>query len=129
MVAYVRGLLAEVERENGWTLAEAAGDAGPEGMQRLLNFYAWDCDGLRDDVRDVVVEAIGDERTGVLIVDETGFLKKGNRSAGVARQYSGTAGRIENSQVGVFLAYASGRGRALIDRELDLPKAWTEDRQ
>src|SRR5690606_3403423 len=94
MVAYVRGLLAEVERKNGWTLAEAAGDAGPEGMQRLLNFYAWDCGGLRDDVRDVVVEAIGDEKAGVLIVDETGFLKKGNRSAGVARQYSGTAGRI-----------------------------------
>ena len=128
MVAYVRGLLAEVERKNGWTLAEAAGDAGPEGMQRLLNFYAWDCGGLRDDVRDVVVEAIGDEKAGVLIVDETGFLKKGNRSAGVARQYSGTAGRIENSQIGVFLAYASDRGRALIDRELYLPKAWTEDR-
>ncbi|MCD2115090.1 IS701 family transposase [Rhodococcus rhodochrous] len=128
MVAYVRGLLAEVERKNGWTLAEAAGDAGPEGMQRLLNFYAWDGDGLRDDVREVVVEAIGDEGAGVLIVDETGFLKKGNKSAGVARQYSGTAGRIENSQIGVFLAYASDRGRALIDRELYLPKAWTEDR-
>lgn len=129
MVAYVRGLLAEVERKNGWTLAEAAGDVGPERMQRLLNFYAWDCDGLRDDVRDVVVEAIGDEQTGVLIVDETGFLKKGNSSAGVARQYSGTARRIENSQVGVFLAYVSDRGRALIDRELYLPKAWTDDRQ
>ncbi|WP_372462427.1 IS701 family transposase [Rhodococcus pyridinivorans] len=128
MVAYVRGLLAEVERKNGWTLAEAAGDTGPEGMQRLLNFYAWDGDGLRDDVRDVVVEAIGDEKTGVLIVDETGFLKKGNKSAGVARQYSGTAGRIENSQIGVFLAYSSDRGRALIDRELYLPKAWTENR-
>ncbi|KSZ55930.1 endonuclease DDE [Rhodococcus pyridinivorans KG-16] len=124
----MRGLLAEVERKNGWTLAEAAGDTGPEGMQRLLNFYTWDCDGLRNDVRDVVVEAIGDEQTGVLIVDETGFLKKGNRSAGVARQYSGTAGRIENSQIGVFLAYASDRGRALIDRELYLPKAWTENR-
>lgn len=129
MGAYLRGLLAEVERKNGWTLAEAAGDAGPEGMQRLLNFYAWDCDGLRDDVRDVVVEAIGDETAGVLIVDETGFLKKGNKSAGVARQYSGTAGRIENSQVGVFLAYASDRGRALIDRELYLPKTWTADRE
>ncbi|MBS9375990.1 hypothetical protein GON09_005011 [Rhodococcus sp. B50] len=128
MGAYVRGLLAEVERKNGWTLAEAAGDTGPEGMQRLLNFYTWDCDGLRNDVRDVVVEAIGDEQTGVLIVDETGFLKKGNRSAGVARQYSGTAGRIENSQIGVFLAYASDRGRALIDRELYLPKSSTEDR-
>ncbi|WP_421097777.1 IS701 family transposase [Rhodococcus sp. As11] len=129
MGAYMRGLLAEVERKNGWTLAEAAGDTGPEGMQRLLNFYAWDCDGLRDDVRQIVVETIGDDKSGVLIVDETGFLKKGTRSAGVARQYSGTAGRIENSQIGVFLAYASDRGRALIDRELYLPKAWTEDRQ
>ncbi|WP_373418896.1 IS701 family transposase [Rhodococcus opacus] len=116
-------------RKNGWTLAEAAGDAGPEGMQRLLNFYSWDCEGLRDDVREVVVETIGDADKGVLIVDETGFLKKGTRSAGVARQYSGTAGRIENSQIGVFLAYASDRGRALIDRELYLPKAWTEDRE
>ncbi|MHA4854797.1 IS701 family transposase [Rhodococcus sp. MSC1_016] len=128
MGAYMRGLLGEVERKNGWTLAEAAGDAGPEGMQRLLNFYSWDCEGLRDDVREVVVETIGDADKGVLIVDETGFLKKGTRSAGVARQYSGTAGRIENSQIGVFLAYASDRGRALIDRELYLPKVWTEDR-
>ncbi|AWK76104.1 hypothetical protein CBI38_31700 (plasmid) [Rhodococcus oxybenzonivorans] len=96
MAAYVRGLLGEVERKNGWTLAEAAGDAGPEGMQRLLNFYSWDCEGLRDDVREVLVETIGDADKGVLIVDETGFLKKGTRSAGVARQYSGTAGRVEN---------------------------------
>ncbi|MBB5891420.1 SRSO17 transposase [Kutzneria kofuensis] len=125
---YVKGLLAEIERKNGWTLAEAAGDAGPEGMQRLLNFYAWDADGLRDDVRAAVVERIGDGEQGVLIVDETGFLKKGAHSAGVARQYSGTAGRIENSQIGVFLAYASPRGRALIDRELYLPKDWTDDR-
>ncbi|MEV0705919.1 IS701 family transposase [Saccharopolyspora sp. NPDC050389] len=126
---YVRGLLSEVERKNGWTLAEAAGDAGPEGMQRLLNFYAWDTDGLRDDVRSAVVEHIGDADQGVLIVDETGFLKKGTKSAGVGRQYSGTAGRIENSQIGVFLAYASPRGRALIDRELYLPKDWTDDRE
>ncbi|WP_399341820.1 IS701 family transposase [Umezawaea sp. Da 62-37] len=125
---YVRGLLSEVERKNGWTLAEAVGDAGPEGMQRLLNFYAWDTDGVRDDVRAAVVEAIGDAQDGVLIVDETGFLKKGVKSAGVGRQYSGTAGRIENSQIGVFLAYASSRGRALIDRELYLPKDWTGDR-
>lgn len=117
------------ERKNRWTLAEAAGDAGPEGMQRLLNFYSWNCEGLRDDVREVVVETIGDADKGVLIVDETGFLKKGTKSAGVARQYSGTAGRIENSQIGVFLAYASDRGRALIDRELYLPKAWAEDRE
>ncbi|SES36734.1 SRSO17 transposase [Lentzea xinjiangensis] len=126
---YVSGLLSAVERKNGWTLAEAAGDAGPEGMQRLLNFYAWDTDGLRDDVRGAVAEAIGDAGNGVLIVDETGFLKKGAKSAGVGRQCSGTAGRIENSQIGVFLAYASPRGRALIDRELYLPKDWTENRE
>src|SRR5690349_1123898 len=128
MRSYLRGLLSEAERKNGWTLAETAGDAGPERMQRLLNFYAWDTDGLRDDVRDVVVECLGDAHQGVLIVDETGFLKKGTKSAGVARQYSGTAGRIENSQIGVFLAYASEHGRALMDRELYLPKEWVDDR-
>jgi len=126
--SYLRGLLSETERKNGWTLGEAAGDAGPEKMQRLLNFYAWDADGVRDDVRQAVVEAIGDEHQGVLVLDETGFLKKGTQSAGVARQYSGTAGRIENCQIGVFLAYASPHGRALIDRELYLPKEWTADR-
>ena len=126
--SYLRGLLSETERKNGWTLGEAAGDAGPEKMQRLLNFYPWDTDGVRDDVRDSVVKAIGDVEQGVLILDETGFLKKGTQSAGVARQYSGTAGRIENSQIGVFLAYASPHGRALIDRELYLPKEWTTDR-
>ncbi|MFB7130062.1 IS701 family transposase [Kitasatospora sp. NPDC056273] len=129
MVSYLRGLLGEAERKNGWTLAEAAGDDGPQGMQRLLNHYQWDADALRDDVRDAVLENIGDPHDGVLILDETGFLKKGVRSAGVARQYSGTAGRIENSQVAVFLAYGSNRGRALIDRELYLPKAWTSDRE
>jgi SRSO17 transposase len=87
MAGYVRGLLGELERKNGWSLAETAGDTGPEGMQRLLNSYSWDTDGLRDDVRQVVLEAIGDPEAGVLIVDETGFLKKGTRSAGVARQY------------------------------------------
>ncbi|MCQ4122089.1 IS701 family transposase [Rhodococcus tibetensis] len=97
-------------------------------MQRLLNFYSWDCEGLRDDVREVVVETIGDADKGVLIVDETGFLKKGTRSAGVAWQYSGTAGRIENSQIGVSLAYASDRGQGQNDRELYLPKAWIGDR-
>jgi len=128
MAAYLRGLLAEVERKNGWTLAETVGEAGPQGMQRLLNFYAWDADGVRDDVRDAVVEALADAERGVLIADETGFVKKGTKSAGVAHQYSGTAGRIENSQIGVFLAYASDRGRALIDRELYLPKEWIADR-
>ncbi len=106
MGVYLRGLLSETKRKNGWTLAEVAGDGGPQGMQRLLNFYAWDAEGVRDDVRAVVAEALGDSQRGVLIVDETGFVKKGTKSAGVARQYSGTAGRIENSQVGVFAAYA-----------------------
>lgn len=129
MVSYLRGLLSEAERKNGWTLAEAAGDDGPQGMQRLLNHYLWDADALRDDVRDAVVEQIGDPDRGILILDETGFLKKGIKSAGVARQYSGTAGRIENSQIGVFLAYGSDRGRALIDRELYLPKDWISDRE
>jgi SRSO17 transposase len=129
MVSYLRGLLSGTERKIGWTLAEASGDTGPQGMQRLLNHYQWDGDALRDDVRDAVVEHIGDPVRGVLILDETGFLKKGVRSAGVGRQYSGTAGRIENSQIGVFLAYGSDRGRALIDRELYLPKDWTSDRE
>src|ERR671916_3535831 len=129
MAAYLRGLLGELERKNGWALAEAVGDTGPQGMQRLLNFYAWDADGVRDDVAAVVVEALGDAEHGVLIVDETGFVKKGTKSAGVARQYSGTAGRVENSQVGVFAAYASPRGRGLIDRELYIPKDWFTDRQ
>jgi SRSO17 transposase len=126
--AYVRGLLAPLAGKNGWTLAEVAGDATPDGMQRLLNSANWDADGVRDDLRSYVVEHLG-EPGGVLIVDETGFLKKGIRSAGVQRQYSGTAGRIENCQLGVFLAYATSKGRTLIDRELYLPKAWIADRE
>jgi SRSO17 transposase len=124
---YVSGLVAGLERKNGWTLAERAGEAGPDGMQRLLRRADWDVDGVRDDVRGYVVEHLGG-RDGVLIADETGFLKKGTRSAGVQRQYSGTAGRTENCQVGTFLAYASARGHALIDRELYLPQSWIEDR-
>jgi SRSO17 transposase len=125
--AYVRGLLAPLASKNGWTLAEAAGDATPDGMQRLLNRAAWDADGVRDDVRAYVARHLG-AADGVLVVDETGFLKKGTRSAGVQRQYSGTAGRVENCQLGVFCAYATGKGRALIDRELYLPKSWLADR-
>ena len=126
--AYVLGLLSHAERKNGWTLAEFAGDLTPDGMQRLLNFYAWDAGAVRDAVRRYVVKNLGDP-AAVLAVDETGFLKKGTKSAGVARQYTGTAGRIENAQVGVFLAYAAPDGsRALIDRELYLPEKWTEDR-
>src|SRR5215472_6162541 len=125
--AYVRGLLAPLASKNGWTLAEAAGDATPDGMQRLLNGAAWDAGGVRDDVRGYVARHLG-AADGVLVVDETGFLKKGARSAGVQRQYSGTAGRVENCQLGVFCGYVTGKGRALVDRELYLPKSWTEDR-
>ncbi|MBB5830040.1 SRSO17 transposase [Micromonospora carbonacea] len=114
-------------RKNGWTLAEQAGDVSPDGMQRLLRWADWDVDAVRDDVRDYVIEHLGD-RQGVLIVDDTGFLKKGTRSAGVQRQYSGTAARTENCQVGVFLAYRSSQGHALIDRQLYLPTSWTDDR-
>jgi SRSO17 transposase len=123
---FLRGLLGDVERKNGWQLAEHARETTPDGMQRLLTSARWDADALRDDVRAYVVEHLGDPG-GVLVVDETGFLKKGNKSAGVQRQYSGTAGRIENCQVGVFLTYASARGRALIDRELYLPTQWAAD--
>ncbi|MFJ7243652.1 IS701 family transposase [Kitasatospora sp. NPDC098652] len=127
-LAYMRGLLAPLERKNGWTVAEEAGHGGPDRIQRLLNRIDWDADGVLDDVREYVVEHLADPG-GVLIVDDTGFLKKGIRSAGVQRQYSGTAGRTENAQVGVFLAYASMHGRTLIDRALYLPKSWTDDRE
>jgi SRSO17 transposase len=126
--AYLRGLLVLLASKNGWTLAEAAGNKTPDKMQRLLNRAGWDADGVRDDVRGYVARHLGDAG-GVLIVDEPGFVKKGTRSAGVLRQYSGTAGRVENCQLGVFLAYAAPRGRALVDRELYLPKSWTEDRE
>jgi SRSO17 transposase len=125
---YLRGLLSGLERKNGWTLAEQAGDRSPDATQRLLNHADWDADAVRDDLREYVVEYLADE-SAVLVIDETGFLKKGSKSAGVARQYSGTAGRVENSQIGVFLAYAAAAGRTFIDRELYLPKAWTEDRE
>ncbi|HET9974795.1 MAG TPA: IS701 family transposase [Streptosporangiaceae bacterium] len=126
--AYLLGLLSQAERKNGWTLAEFAGDATPDGLQRLLNFSPWDEDGCRDALSRYVVSRLGDPGA-VLAVDETGFLKKGKMSAGVARQYTGTAGRVENCQVGVFLAYAAPDGsRALIDRELYLPEKWTADR-
>lgn len=125
--SYLMGLLAPVERKNGWQLAEAAGDASPDRMQRLVNQARWDSRGVRDDLRGYVAEHLGDGG-GVLIADETGFIKKGTRSAGVQRQYSGTAGRVENCQLAVFLAYASQRGRALLDAELYLPRSWTGDR-
>jgi SRSO17 transposase len=125
--AYLETVLGGAERRNGWQLAEAAGEATPYGMQRLIASASWDADAVRDDLRVYVVEHLGDPG-GVLIVDETGFLKKGDQSAGVQRQYSGTAGRIDNCQVGGVLAYASARGHAFLDRELYLPAEWCADR-
>lgn len=124
--AYVKGLLGGAERKNGWQLAEQAGEATPYGMQQFLYRGDWSADSVRDAVRGYVAEHLGD-RQGVLVIDETGFVKKGKHSAGVARQYSGTAGRVENCQIGVFLGYVSPKGRTLIDRELYLPKVWTDD--
>src|SRR5215216_6149777 len=126
VLAYLRGLLGNVGRKNGWQLAEHAGERTPDGMQRLLATADWDPDLVRDDLRAYVVEHLGDPG-GVLVVDETGFLKKGTTSVGVQRQYSGTAGKVDNCQLGMFLAYASPRGRAFIDRELYLPRGWIQD--
>jgi len=123
---YLIGLLSGADRKNGWQLAEATGEATPHGMQELLNRAVWDADAVRDDLRAYVVEHLGDP-AAVLVVDETGFLKKGTKSAGVQRQYSGTAGRIENSQIGVFLAYAGAHGHAFLDRDLYLPQGWADD--
>jgi SRSO17 transposase len=124
---YLRGLSANVERKNGWQLAEQAGYTHPRGIQRVLDRYAWDADTVRDDLRTWVVSALGDPG-GVLVIDETGFPKQGTRSAGVARQYCGTLGKIANCQVGVFLGYASARGYAGIDRALFVPAGWFADR-
>jgi SRSO17 transposase len=124
--AFVLGLLSGLGRKNCWTIAEHAGDATPDGMQHLLAGARWDADAVRDDVRAYVVEHLGDPGA-VLVVDETGDLKKGTASAGVQRQYTGTAGRVENCQVAVFLSYASRRGHALIDRDLYVPNSWIAD--
>jgi SRSO17 transposase len=123
---FLAGLLDPLERRNGWQLAEALGERSPDGVQRLLRTARWDADAVRDDLRAYVVEHLGDP-AAVLVIDETGFLKKGTKSVGVARQYSGTAGRIENCQIGVFLGYASRYGHAFLDRGLYLPKGWAED--
>jgi SRSO17 transposase len=123
---YLAGLLGRAARKNGWQLAEETGERHPRGVQRLLDAAHWDADAVRDDLRDYVMAHLGDPEA-VLVVDETGFLKKGTKSAGVQRQYSGTAGRRENSQVGVFLVYATRRGRAFLDRALYLPQGWADD--
>jgi SRSO17 transposase len=120
--------MSPVQRKNGWQIAEEMGEASPYAMQHLLDRARWDCDEVRDELRRYVRETIA-EPNAVLVIDETGFLKKGRKSVGVQRQYSGTAGRIENGQVGVFLSYASSRGHTLVDRELYLPKSWTDDQE
>jgi SRSO17 transposase len=124
---YLVGLLGNARRKNGWQMAESMGELQPRATQRVLGGSCWDANEVLDDLRGYVVEHLGDEESGVLIVDETGFLKKGEKSVGVARQYTGTAGKRENCQVGVFLCYASKEGAAFIDRALYLPREWTED--
>lgn len=125
--AFVLGLLAGLPRVNCWTVAEYAGAVSPDAMQHLLARASWDHDGVRDDLRGYVVEHLGED-DAVLVVDETGDVKKGTATVGVQRQYTGTAGRIENSQVAVYLVYAGQRGHAFIDRKLYLPRTWTDDR-
>ncbi len=129
VLGYLKGLLSPLERKNGWHLASANSEATPDGVQRLLNAAEWSADEVRDDLRQYVVEHLGGSQAGsVVVIDETGFIKKGTKSVGVKRQYSGTAGRVENCQVGVFLTYsAAGKGRCLIDRELYLPGEWAAD--
>ena len=120
------GMVSGLDRKNCWTIAEHRGDATPDGLQHLLSRAKWDADAVRDDLRDYVIDAFGDPGA-ILVVDETGDVKKGVHSVGVQRQYTGTAGRIENAQVAVYLTYAAPRGHALIDRALYLPRCWAED--
>src|SRR6266498_1536220 len=126
-LAYLQGILGETARKNGWQLAEHAGEICPDGMQRLLSSAVWDTDGVRDDLRHYVLEQLG-RQGAVIAIDETSFLKRGKKSAGVGLQYCGTTGRVENCQVGVFLSYVTAKGHTLIDRELYLPLDWCEDR-
>jgi SRSO17 transposase len=128
VMAYLRGLLSEAERKNSWQVAEVCGESTPYGFQYLLSRADWDADAVREELRRYVVQHLGDPH-GVLVLDETGFPKKGRHSAGVARQYSGTLGKVDNCQIGVFLSYASPLGYALLDRELYLPQEWTDDRE
>ena len=127
-LTYIQGLMSSAERKNGWQVSEEVGEATPYAVQHLLARAKWDCDGVRDALRAYVSDTLASP-TGVLVIDETGFLKKGRKSVGVQRQYSGTVGRIENCQVGVFLSYASSRGHTLLDRELYVPKSWIDDQE
>ncbi len=124
---YLRGLLTEAERKNSWQVAEAVGDPIPDRMQRLLYRVPWDADAARDRLQEFVIETFGDPE-GIGVVDETGFLKKGTHSVGVARQYTGTAGKRENSQVATVLSYATRNAHVFLDRQLYLPEAWARDR-
>jgi SRSO17 transposase len=126
VMAYLRGLLSEAERTNSWQVAEACGAPNPYGFQYLLNRADWDADAVRDELRTYVIQHLEDPNC-VLVLDETGFVKQGRHSAGVARQYTGTVGKVENCQIGVFLGYASPLGQGLVDRELYLPQEWTND--
>jgi SRSO17 transposase len=123
---YLRGLLGPVERKNGWQVAEAVGEADPQGIQRLLRVARWDADAVRDELMRFVAEQFGDA-DGIFVVDETGFVKKGAKSVGVQRQYTGTVGKTENCQVGVFLTYVGPQGHAFLDRRLYLPQDWADD--
>ena len=127
-LAYLQGIVSSVKRKNGWQLAEQAGEARPDGMQRLLNSAIWDADLVRDDLRSYVLERLGDPHA-VLVIDETSFRKRGKKSVGVGKQHCGTTGQLENCQVGVFLAYVSRFGHTLVDRELYIPLRWTLDRE
>jgi SRSO17 transposase len=126
--AHLKGLFSPIPRKNSWQLAEIAGEKTPDGIQSLLNTAVWDVDGVRNDLRDYVVEQMG-EPDSTLLIDESGFLNKGIKSVGIKRQYSGTAGKIENCQIGVFLSYASQHGRTFLDRELCLPQEWADDEE
>src|SRR5258707_9819488 len=125
-LAYLQGIVSAIERKNGWQLAEHAGEARPDGMQRLLNSAVWDADLVRDDLRAYILERLGDPQA-ILVIDETSFRKRGKKSAGVAKQHCGPTGSLENCQVGGFLSYVGPKGHALIDRELYLPKEWLDD--
>lgn len=127
-LTYLQGLMSGASRKNGWQIAEEVGEPTPYAIQHLLDRAKWDCDEVRDTLRTYIWETLATPQA-VIVIDETGFLKKGHKSVGVQRQYSGTAGRIENCQIGVFLSYASSHGHALLDRELYLPKSWTDDQE
>ncbi|RUT05863.1 hypothetical protein DSM107010_53930 [Chroococcidiopsis cubana SAG 39.79] len=128
VLAYLKGLLSNCQRKNGWQLAELMGEMTPDGMQRLLSTAKWDANSVRDDLQRYIVEHLGD-LPAIGVLDETGFLKQGDKSVGVGRQYSGTAGRVENCQIGVFLGYATAKGFAFLDREIYLPKEWVNDQK